>query len=87
MDVNELTIETVIKAYDFEPMATREELYVIGVITEVRVNSYVIDVLVDSWSEDRDYSRVGEEIIVPKPKYMMNDFEDRITVAEEHTLH
>ncbi len=41
----------------------------------------------DSWSEDRDYSRVGEEIIVPKPKYMMNDFEDRITVAEEHILH
>jgi hypothetical protein len=87
MNVNDLTIETVIKAYDFEPMATREELYVIGVITEVRVNSYVIDVLVDSWSEDRDYSRVGEEVIVPKPKYMMHDFKDRITVAEEHTLH
>jgi len=87
MDVNELTVETIIKAYDFEPMSTREELYVIGVITEVRVNSYVIDVFEDSWSEDRDYSRVGEEIIVPKPKYMIRDFKDRIIVAEEHTLH
>jgi|SaaInlStandDraft_2_1057019.scaffolds.fasta_scaffold195731_1 hypothetical protein len=86
-DVNDLYIDTVIKSYDFDPLTSSEELYVIGVITEVRTNSYVIEVLEDSWSEDKGHSRVGEENIVPKPKYMMRDFKNRIVIAEEYTLH
>jgi len=83
-NMNNLELDTIIKAYDFEPMPERDDCYIIGNIKEVRFNSYVIEVLEDSWDGT---GRVGQEIIVPKPEYMMHDFEGRISVMNEETLH
>jgi len=57
-----------IRAYDFKPMAGREDCFVEGVVTKVDnrgYDCYVIVVTRDSWSDAEDKGRVGKEVFVP----------------------
>lgn len=57
-----------IRAYDFKPMKGREDCFVEGVVKKidnVGYDCYVIDVAKDSWSDEQDAGRVGQEVMVP----------------------
>lgn len=57
-----------IRAYDFKPMAGREDCFVEGIVTKVDNRGYdcfVITVTKDSWSDAEDAGRVGKEVFVP----------------------
>ena len=57
-----------IRAYDFKPMAGREDCFVEGVVVKIDNQGYdcfVIDVTKDSWSDAEDKGRVGKQVFVP----------------------
>ena len=57
-----------IRAYDFKPMAGRDDCFVEGVVKKIDNKGYdcfVIDVTKDSWSDAQDAGRVGQEVLVP----------------------
>jgi len=57
-----------IRAYDFKPMAGREDCFVEGIVKRVDnvgYEAFVIEVTKDSWSDAEDAGRVGQEVLVP----------------------
>ncbi len=62
------TVGDIIRAYDFKPLAGREDCFVEGVVTNIDNKGYdcfVIKVTKDSWSDEEDAGRVGQEVFVP----------------------
>jgi hypothetical protein len=60
----------IIRAYDFKPMAGREDCFIEGTVvdahnTEQGYQAYKIRVVRDSWSDSKDAGRVGIEMFVP----------------------
>lgn len=62
----------VIRAYDFKPMAGREDCFVEGVVTKIEKQGYdcfVINVTKDVFGGEvqprGEHSRVGHEVLVP----------------------
>jgi len=72
----------VIRAYDFKPMAGREDCFIEGEVvdahnTEQGYQAYKIVVTKDSWSDATDKGRVGIEMFVPW-RVSFNEFRGRI---------
>jgi hypothetical protein len=77
---NVATVGDIIRAYDFKPMAGREDCFVEGVVTKVDNKGYdcfVIKVTKDSWSDATDKGRVGAEVFVPFQVSFM-EFDGRV---------
>jgi|APSaa5957512535_1039671.scaffolds.fasta_scaffold62894_3 hypothetical protein len=70
----EMKVNDWIQAFDFEPIPNRPDAYVAGIITEVKENTYVINVVKDTMFPE------GSRTIVEAPKQdkMIWDFKDRI---------
>ena len=72
-----------IRAYDFKPMAGREDCFIEGEVidahsTEQGYQAYRIRVTRDSWSDDLVSSgRVGAEMFVPW-RVSFNEFQGRV---------
>jgi hypothetical protein len=71
-----------IRAYDFKPMAGREDCFIEGTVidahnTEQGYQAYKIRVTRDSWSDAEDAGRVGIEMFVPW-RVSFNEFQGRI---------
>jgi len=57
-----------IRAYDFKPMLGREDCFVEGIVKSIDnkgFDCYVIEVTRDSWTENEEKGRVGQEVFVP----------------------
>jgi hypothetical protein len=73
----------IIRAYDFKPMAGREDCYIEGEVidahsTEQGYQAYRIRVTNDSWREGADdKGRIGIEMFVPW-RVSFNEFQGRI---------
>ena len=73
----------IIRAYDFKPMAGREDCYIEGEVidahnTEQGYQAYKIRVTNDSWREGADdKGRIGIEMYVPW-RVSFNEFQGRI---------
>jgi hypothetical protein len=72
----------IIRAYDFKPMAGREDCYIEGQVidahsTEQGYQAYRIRVVRDSWSDSEDKGRVGIEMFVPW-RVSFNEFQGRV---------
>jgi hypothetical protein len=72
----------IIRAYDFKPMAGREDCYIEGEVldtnnTENGYQAYKIRVTRDSWSDAEDKGRVGIEMLVPW-RVSFSEFQGRI---------
>ena len=72
----------VIRAYDFKPMAGREDCFIEGEVidahsTEQGYQAYRIRVVRDSWSDAEDKGRVGIEMYVPW-RVSFNEFQGRV---------
>ena len=67
---NLATVGDIIRAYDFKPMAGREDCFVEGIVeretNEQGYDAYKITVTKDSWSDVTDKGRVGKIVYVPK---------------------
>ena len=79
-----LAIGTRIKAYDFEPMEGRPDMYVVGEIIRTHNDPYDgYEILVT----DSDHeSRIGTTVIVPL-EVSMGEFDNRITVIKSVVIH
>ena len=72
----------VIRAYDFKPMAGREDCFIEGQVldahnTDNGYQAYKIRVTRDSWSDAEDAGRKGIEMFVPW-RVSFNEFQGRI---------
>ena len=73
----------VIRAYDFKPMAGREDCFIEGTVidahsTEQGYQAYKIRVTNDSWREGADdKGRIGIEMFVPW-RVSFNEFQGRV---------
>lgn len=73
----------IIRAYDFKPMAGREDCYIEGEVidahsTEQGYQAYKIRVTNDSWREgEDDKGRIGIEMFVPW-RVSFNEFQGRV---------
>jgi hypothetical protein len=72
----------VIRAYDFKPMAGREDCFIEGEVLDSGdisqgYQAYRIRVTRDSWSDSEDKGRVGIEMFVPW-KVSFSEFQGRV---------
>jgi len=72
----------VIRAYDFKPMAGREDCFIEGEVIDAHsieqgYQAYKIRVTRDSWSDSEDKGRVGIEMFVPW-RVSFNEFQGRV---------
>jgi hypothetical protein len=72
----------VIRAYDFKPMAGREDCFIEGEVLDSGdisqgYQAYRIRVTRDSWSDSEDKGRVGIEMFVPW-RVSFNEFQGRV---------
>lgn len=78
----------VIKAYDFEPLEGRPEIYVIGKIKKIGrcqhgYEAFFIECSFDSGVDDQlsEYSRVSETILVPVG--VRRDYDNRVSIYQK----
>lgn len=73
-----------IKAYEFEPIEGREEMYLIGAIDRIEEHCYVIKG--ETIIKDTVYNtaRMHEGVEVRVPFKTMFEYEGRITALTEH---
>lgn len=77
----------IIKAFDFEPIPGREDVYLVGKVIAkgdvgVDYHAYLVECIYDSWVTARDsdpkHSRVGRRIYVPF-ELSLCDHDNRVT--------
>ena len=74
----------VIRAYDFKPMAGREDCFIEGTVvdahnTENGYQAYKIRVTRDSWSDSEDKGRLGIVMFVPW-KVSFSEFQGSVMI-------
>ncbi len=71
-----------VRAYDFEPMPGRKEIFIEGTVFDVRTTYegkfFMVQCESDPTAPSEEYSRVGREVYVPMET--MLDFDTRISV-------
>ena len=81
-----IEVGDLIRAYDFEPIAGRPDMYVVGIVKDIgwirnEYIGYTIECVYDSydkqWDAHAEQSRVGRMVYVPVQTTL--DYEGRVT--------
>lgn len=84
LDKLNVKVGDLIKAYEFEPIEGREELYLIGAIDRIEEYGFVIKG--ETIIKDTVYNtaRMNEGVEIRVPFRTMFDYEGRVTALTEH---